>query len=72
MDKNTLVLTAAHYVDRALSCGYTGLVMLHGMMSAAAAGTSEWVSSLLVNHHPSYYGMMVAAFLRKELQDRDL
>lgn len=30
----SLLETAAGLVDRALSCGYTGLVMLHGMLEA--------------------------------------
>ena len=29
-----LLETAAVLVDRALSCGYTGLVMLHGVLQA--------------------------------------
>ncbi|KAL8611900.1 hypothetical protein ACOMHN_033645 [Nucella lapillus] len=65
LDVDTLVVTAASFVDRALSCGYMGFVMLHGMMSAAGKGTADWASSLLVNHHPSYYGMMVAQFIRR-------
>ena len=68
LDRDTLVITAAGYVDQALSCGYTGLVMLHGVMSAAARGTADWASTLLVNFHPSYYGMMVASFLRKSFE----
>ena len=68
LDRDTLVVTAASYVDRALSCGYTGLVLLHGVMSAAARGTADWTSTLLVNHHPSYYGMMVSSFLRHGVQ----
>ncbi len=32
LNSTALLVTAASLVDRALSCGYTGLVMLHGMM----------------------------------------
>lgn len=41
------------------------MVMLHGMLTAAKVAGSQWTSRLLVNHHPSYYGMMVAQFLPK-------
>ncbi|XP_064609980.1 LOW QUALITY PROTEIN: protein CA_C1420-like [Liolophura sinensis] len=63
LDADSLLKTAAEYVDRAKSCGYTGLVMLHGLM--LSAGSFSWHPELYVNHHPSYYGMMVASFTRK-------
>lgn len=62
LDKSVLTVEAAKYVDKALSCGYTGLVMLHGMMHAGEL--SSWKQTLYANYHPSYYGMMVASFLR--------
>ena len=34
LDPAPLLVSAAELVDRALSCGYTGLVMLHGMLQA--------------------------------------
>ena len=55
-----LLQSAAGLVDAAKSCGFTGLVMLQGMMSRA----NVWTSKVLANDHPSYYGMMVAAFTR--------
>jgi hypothetical protein len=57
-----LTVDAARYVDKALSCGYTGLVMLHGMMNAGYL--SSWYPRLYANYHPSYYGMMVASFIK--------
>ncbi|XP_052796065.1 protein CA_C1420-like [Mya arenaria] len=51
---------AAQYVDRALSCGYTGLKMLDGMFTL---GTPRLRPLLYANLHPSYYGMMAASFL---------
>ena len=42
-------MTAASLVDRALSCGFTGLVMLHAMMEAMyvrgkdGGGESGWI-----------------------------
>jgi aromatic ring-opening dioxygenase LigB subunit len=63
VNTTALLVTAAGLVNRALSCGYTGMVMLHGMLEAIGQGS--WVSRLYANYHPSYYGMMVASFLSK-------
>lgn len=60
LDSISLLKTAANLVDRALSCGYTGLVMLHGMLSRLPL--SSWQPHLYGNYHPSYYGMMAASF----------
>ncbi|XP_041366426.1 uncharacterized protein LOC121381246 isoform X2 [Gigantopelta aegis] len=54
LDGQALLKTAAGLVDRALSCGYTGLVMLHGLLEAASL--SSWVPKVFANYHPSYYG----------------
>ena len=59
-DSDKLVVEAASYVDKALSCGFTGLVMLDGILKASPV---DWESRLLVNFHPSYYGMMLASFV---------
>lgn len=58
-DSETLSVEAASYVDKALSCGFTGLVMLDGLLKASP---KCWESRLLANYHPSYYGMMLASF----------
>ena len=60
LDHVSLLNTAARLVDKALSCGYTGLVMLHGMLSRIPL--SSWEPRLYGNYHPSYYGMMSASF----------
>ncbi|XP_013410489.1 uncharacterized protein LOC106173796 [Lingula anatina] len=65
LQPEALLKTAANYVDEAKSCGYTGLVMLQGMLQAA--GLDSWTHRLLVNYHPSYYGMMVAEFLPRKV-----
>lgn len=57
-----LLETAAGLVSEALSCGFTGLVALHGMLSEA--GLRKWTPSLLVNGYPTYYGMAVAIIRR--------
>ena len=43
----------------AMSCGFTGLVLLEGVLAKA-----QWRSQNLANFHPTYYGMMVANFSR--------
>ncbi|XP_033634982.1 protein TTE1956-like [Asterias rubens] len=63
LDEEALLKTAAGYVNSALSCGYTGMVMLHGLMREASL--SSWSSKVYANYHPSYYGMMVASFVKK-------
>lgn len=57
-----LLEKAAQYAQDAESCGYTGLVMLHGLLEAGKL--SSWIPVLHANYHPSYYGMMVASFTR--------
>ncbi len=56
-----LIDKAARYVTAAKSCGYTGLVMLQGMLLGDP--DIHWTSTLLELGHPSYYGMMVASFI---------
>lgn len=58
----SLLTEAAFYADKALSCGFTGLVMLDGLLKASP---TAWDSHLLANFHPSYYGMMLASFIPK-------
>eukprot|EP00118_Oscarella_pearsei_P003893 m.16192 g.16192 ORF g.16192 m.16192 type:complete len:338 (+) comp26774_c0_seq2:831-1844(+) len=72
-----LTKVAAEYVDKALSCGYTGFVMLQGLLSSGYEASLQvhflqvvlslcrgtWAPILYANYHPSYYGMMVASFL---------
>lgn len=64
MSDPPLLMEAAGLVDKALSCGFTGFVMLHGLLQEGG-GAGPWASRLYANYHPSYYGMMVASFLRK-------
>ena len=66
LSANALLETAAAVVDEVYSCGYTGLVTLHGTLSKV--GLAEWMPQLLANRHPSYYGMMIASFIRKSIK----
>ena len=62
LSSSALLVDAAGIVDKALSCGFTGFVMLQGLLEEA--GLDKWTSELLANYHPSYYGMMVGAVHR--------
>eukprot|EP00041_Stephanoeca_diplocostata_P026482 m.715272 g.715272 ORF g.715272 m.715272 type:complete len:332 (-) comp22978_c0_seq12:2905-3900(-) len=66
LDANALLQTAAHYVDDALSCGFTGLVFLHGLITnttAASHGRIQFAPTLSAYAAPTYYGMMVASMI---------
>jgi aromatic ring-opening dioxygenase LigB subunit len=58
-----LLQTAAGFQAEALSCGYTGFVLLHGMLCNEEE-TPAWTSEVLVNRNATYFGMMVACFTR--------
>jgi len=59
LNATALLVDAASLADRALSCGFTGMVMLHGLLSALPV---RFVPDLLANAHPTYYGMLVSTF----------
>ncbi|CAH1796075.1 unnamed protein product [Owenia fusiformis] len=61
-NRKEITKVAASYVTKALSCGYTGFVMLQGMIDGV--GVNSWDFHLHANYHPSYYGMMVASINR--------
>lgn len=48
--------------DAAKSCGFTGAVMLHGLLNASASEGKRVHPRLLARAAPTYYGMMVAEF----------
>ena len=61
---NSLLRTAKDLENRALSCGFTGLVMLHGMLFEGEDDPRpKWTTSLLANAHPTYYGMAVGSMI---------
>jgi len=62
LSADPLLVTAGSLVSKALSCGYTGLVVLHGLLETEK---QSWNPELLANFHPTYYGMLVARFTRK-------
>jgi aromatic ring-opening dioxygenase LigB subunit len=67
LNGSALLVEAAALVDRALSCGFTGMVMLHGLLTSLqeVAEQVQFTPDLLANEHPTYYGMLVATFTAK-------
>jgi len=69
-----LLSAARALVPRALSCGYPGLVLLHGMLTRASVfAAREWrpmEKGPFALAHPTYYGMLVAGFEREGSADR--
>ena len=63
LQESALLIQAAEYADHAKTCGFTGLVMLQGMLSALSNG---WSGECLASFHPTYFGMMVATFHRSQ------
>eukprot|EP00667_Euglena_gracilis_P014565 EG_transcript_15095 len=64
LDSQYLTKQAARYITTALSCGYTGLVMLDGLLRRSRQ--LRWRPCLLAEAHPTYYGMMVATMTPTE------
>ena len=63
-NSDALLHTARNLEDRALSCGFTGLVLLHGMLFE---GPGHWDTKLLANEHPTYYGMAVGTVTKAQV-----
>ena len=64
-----LLQRATALQPQALSCGYTGMVLLHGLLcgrrgSLRTRTTPRWVSTVLVDKNVTYYGMMAAMMKR--------
>ncbi|KAJ6636478.1 Protein TTE1956 [Pseudolycoriella hygida] len=58
-----LITKAGGCVDPAGSCGYTGLVTLHGILDEAVHRGSNFKAEVLDYSAPTYYGMMVNNFI---------
>ena len=61
LEPEPLLVVAKSLVGKALSCGFTGLVFLHGLLTSIPV---QWTPKLYANYHPTYYGMLVADFRR--------
>ena len=51
--------------NSALSCGIYGFGVLHGILSAQVEGRAVYDAQLFCRLAPTYYGMVVAAFVKK-------
>jgi len=60
---NFLLHRATNLQPQALSCGYTGMVLLHGIL-CGRRNTVKWDSHVFMNHNVTYYGMMAALIKR--------
>lgn len=64
-----LVTMAGRLVNRIGSCGYTGLVMLYGILAHAVNVNYKFDARLIYYSVPTYYGMMVNNFIpSKEME----
>merc|ERR1712039_74001 len=71
LNDDALLVKAKSLVGDALSCGYTGLVMLHGIMSRADKQRWQPIHrGPFAIAHPTYYGMLVAGF--QPVQDESI
>ncbi|MFX1485914.1 MAG: hypothetical protein ACFFBS_02205 [Promethearchaeota archaeon] len=59
MDESLLLGNASLKLESALCCGYVGFVILQGMLEGA-----DFRSNVLARANPTYYGMIVAEYVR--------
>ena len=62
MNEFYLLQKAKILLDAALSCGWTGLVILNGFLKAGGKDNQNFFSNVDAYSCPSYYGMMAARF----------
>lgn len=60
---DSLLTEATSLQDRAMSCGFTGMVMLHGCLMSGG-----FEPQVMAMRNATYYGMMVATFAKIEEQ----
>jgi aromatic ring-opening dioxygenase LigB subunit len=61
---SSLLETARSLQDNAKSCGFTGLVLLHGALCHKER-SNDFDATVIANRNATYYGMMVATFERR-------
>jgi aromatic ring-opening dioxygenase LigB subunit len=62
LDNEYLLKHAAYYQKiGAMSCGFTGIVMLEGLINNTK-NSNKWTSKVYELSHPTYFGMMTALF----------
>ena len=62
LDESALLQDARELLDDAKSCGYLGLVILHGLLNQER---DSWDCQVREISYPTYYGMMVSSFIRR-------
>ena len=62
LDEKPLLHDARELLDDAKSCGYLGLVILHGLLNQER---DSWECQVREISYPTYYGMMVSSFIRR-------
>lgn len=60
LDGKILTKKVLPLLKKALCCGFTGFVMLQGMID-----NKDFISNVLIRETPTYYGMMIASYIRK-------
>lgn len=58
-----LVSSAGALVDRIGTCGYTGLVTVHGLLKKAVQKGLQYPATMIYYAAPTYFGMMVNNFI---------
>eukprot|EP00980_Cylindrotheca_fusiformis_P007658 scaffold1605_cov141-Cylindrotheca_fusiformis.AAC.21 len=61
---NSLIRTAKRLQQRAMSCGFTGYVLWHGMIMSPT--TRQMTGTVMANLNVTYYGMLAARFETNE------
>ena len=59
MNSQILTEKIVPIIDEAMCCGLIGFAILQGMI-----GNNDFKSNVLIRASPSYYGMMVASYLK--------
>ena len=64
-DSEQWLARATAIKNSALSCGIYGFGVLHGVLSAQVEGRAVYDAQLFCRLAPTYYGMVVAAFIKR-------
>jgi aromatic ring-opening dioxygenase LigB subunit len=62
---SSLLKIARSLQDNAKSCGFTGLVLLHGALCHNES-VNDFDTTMIANRNATYYGMMAATFERRQ------
>ena len=63
---SSLLKIARSLQDNAKSCGFTGLVLLHGALCQNGKSSHDFDTTVIANRNVTYYGMMAATFKRRQ------